>query len=253
MVTIKSPAEIEIMAEGGKILAGVLAKLKEATSVGITTISLDRFAFELIKEAGAEPAFLNYRPGGAQKAYPFTLCASLNDCVVHGQPSDYVIRDGDLVKLDLGVKYKGFYSDSAISIGVGNVARDTRKLISVTEEALYAGIKKAKPGNTLGDVGHTIQKIVEAKGFGVVKSLIGHGIGRNLHEEPEVWNFGDPGTGMALEEGMVIAIEPMVAIGSGETRTLKDDSFVTADGGLAAHFEHTVAITKNGPIVLTKT
>lgn len=251
MVFLKTQNEIAIMSVAGKMLAGVLVKLKAATVVGETTIFLDNLAFRLIKEAGAEPAFLNYRPAGAKKAYPFTLCASLNDCVVHGLPSDYIIRDGDVVKLDLGLKYKEFYVDSAITVGVGNISKDVRKLISVTEESLRAGIKNAKPGKTLGDVGSAIQKIVEDNGFSVVRSLIGHGIGRNLHEDPPVPNFGRPGDGETLEEGMVIAIEPMVAMGSGATRVLKDDSFVTADGSLAAHWEHTVAITSKGQVVLT--
>ncbi len=249
---LKSAEQIEIMAEGGQRLARVLRALRDAVRPGITTKSLDELAYKLIKDSGAEPAFLNYRPTGAARAYPATLCASVNDGVVHGIPSAYVIKDGDVVKLDLGLKHRGFYLDSAITVGAGKITREAKKLIDVTRDALELAIREAQPGKTLGDVGYVVQRFVEKNKFSVVRTLTGHGIGRGLHEEPPVFNFGRRGDGDKLVPGMVLAIEPMVAVGSGATRTLRDDSFVTADGSLAAHFEHTVAITEKGPKILTQ-
>lgn len=252
MITFKNEKEMEIMAEAGRRLASVIEVLKKEARAGVTTFFLDKLARKLIKESGAEPAFLGYRPAGSIRAYQYTICASLNDVVVHGLPSDYALKDSDLLKLDLGLKYKGFYSDSAITVPVGRVGREAEKLIRVTREALAIGIVEAKPGKTVGDIGHAIEKFVVKNGFSVVRSLTGHGIGRELHEEPQVLNFGRKGEGEELAPGMVLAIEPMVAMGSGATKRLADDSFVTADGSLAAHFEHTVAITERGPRVLTK-
>lgn len=252
MIAIKTSEEIAIMSEAGQKLAEVLHELEEAAAVGVRTLDLDKLALKLIRECGAEPAFLNYRPAGAREAYPFTLCASLNDCVVHGRPSNYALKDGDLLKLDLGLKYRGFYVDSAITVGVGDISKEARKLSDVTREALKRGVKACKPGKTLGDIGAAIEKYVVSHKFSVVKSLVGHGIGRELHEYPNVPNFGRPRTGEKLEPGMVLAIEPMVAAGSGETKTLSDDSFVTKDGSLVAHWEHTVAITTSGPRILTR-
>ncbi|MBI4087595.1 MAG: type I methionyl aminopeptidase [Candidatus Liptonbacteria bacterium] len=251
MVEIKTPSEIELMAEGGRMLAEVLKELKRATRAGVSTKFLDEFAHKLIQDRGATPAFLNYLPAWGKKPYLCSLCASLNDTVVHGLPSDYVIKDGDLVKLDLGLKYKGFYTDTATTVAVGNVSKEEKRLIKVTEDALQKGIAEARAGKTLGDIGSAIQKHVEKNGMSVVKSLTGHGIGRALHEEPSVLNVGNPGHGLELEVGMVLAIEPMVALESGEIKQLKDDSFITRDGSLAAHFEHTVAITEKGPRILT--
>lgn len=249
---IKTPEEIEIMAEAGKKLAFVLRALAAEVCAGIPTMRLDEISAALIKERGAAPAFLNYRPAGSATAYPFTLCVSVNDVIVHGQPSGYVIKDGDLVKLDLGLKYKGFYVDSAVTVGVGNVSREAKKLIEVTRDALYRGIREARAGNTTGDVGYAVERFAVKNKFSVIKSLIGHGIGRNLHEEPSVPNFGKKGEGEELVLGMVIAVEPMIAAGSGATLQRKDDSFSTRDGSLSAHFEHTVAITERGPRILTE-
>ena|ERR1700722_1850021 len=251
MLTIKTPAEIETMAEGGKRLAEVLRALEADTHVGVKTIQLDRLAYQLIHKLGAKPAFLHYRPVGARKAYPYTLCASINDVVVHGQPSDYVIQDGDLVKLDLGLIYKGLYLDSAITVAVGEVSREAKKLVAATRDALAAGIEEAYIGKTLGDIGYAIAAVAKKNKVGIAEGLIGHGIGRELHEDPAVFNFGKRGDGEPLEIGMVLAIEPMFTAGAGATATRKDDSYVTADGGVAAHFEHSVAITKDGPRVLT--
>ncbi len=252
MIILKTSEEIEIMAEAGKKLAHVLEALQVLVRVGVTTKYLDDASRALIKEEGAEPAFLNYRPAGSRKAYPFTLCASVNNTVVHGLPSNKSLKGGDLLKRDLGLKHKGFYVDSAITVGVGTISREASKLMAVTEEALAKGIKEARVGKTVGDIGHAIESCVKKNRFSIVQSLTGHGIGRNLHEDPYVLNFGRPGSGEELRLGMVIAIEPMVAAGSGESKQLTDESFVTKDGSLAAHFEHTVAITAEGSRVLTK-
>jgi methionyl aminopeptidase len=249
---IKTPEEIEIMAEGGRWLAEVLEKLREETKIGVQTDSLDELALQLIRERGAKPAFLGYAPHGSKKAYSKTLCVSVNDTVVHGLPSAYIIRDGDVVKLDLGLIHKGLYLDAAITVGVGGISEEAKRLIHATQKALEAGIAEARPGKTLGDIGAAIQKIAERGGFGIVTTLGGHGIGRALHEEPHVANVGRAGHGEECVAGMVLAIEPMITAGSGKVKQLKDDSFVTADGSLAAHFEHTVAITEQGSRVLTK-
>lgn len=252
MVTLKTIEEIEVMATGGAILASVLCRLEEEAKPGVATIELDRLARMLIVGAGAKPAFLHYRPAGATKAYPFTLCASVNDVVVHGQPSVYKIRAGDLIKLDLGLKYQGLYLDAAITVSVGDVGVRAKKLIQTTKDALSAGVKEAKLGNTIGHIGYAIQRLVEKNKFSVVEGLTGHGIGQALHEDPAVFNFGRKGKGEDLEIGMVLAIEPMVSIGAGAIRQLLDESYGTADGSLSAHFEHTIAITAKGPRILTK-
>lgn len=251
---IKTPEQIEIMAEGGRRLAAVLALLRRETKPGVTTLELDRIARMKIEAGGDKPAFLHYRPAGARKAYPFTLCASVNDVVVHGQPSGYVLREGDILKLDLGLRHQGLYLDSAITVpvgGMGKVPKEVQRLILVTEESLALGIKEAKPGKRLGDIGYAIENIVLKNGFSVAEGLTGHGIGENMHEDPSVFNFGDRHTGMLLKEGMVIAIEPMVAIGGGDIVQLKDEGYGTVDRSWAAHFEHTIAITAKGPRILT--
>ncbi len=241
------------MAEGGRRLGAVLQKLKVMVRPGVTTLALDHAARALIEADGDTPAFLRYRPAGARRAYPYTLCSSVNDVVVHGQPSAMcVLKEGDFIKLDLGLKHKGFYLDAAITVGVGRVSAEAKKLMAVTEESLYAGIKEANVGRTLGDIGYAIERVARKNKFYIAEGLTGHGIGRALHEEPTVYNFGDRGTGTKLRAGMVIAIEPMVAVGGGEVVQLRDESYGTADRSLAAHFEHTVAITENGPMILTK-
>lgn len=252
MPTLKNPEQIEVMARGGAILADVLRQLESKTEPGVATIELDTLARKLILAAGATPAFLHYRPAGARKAYPYTLCASVNDVVVHGQPSVYKIREGDLVSLDLGLKYQGLYLDAAITVAVGDVGVRAKKMIDVTREALAAGIKEVKPGKTLGDIGYAIQKVIEKNKFSVVDGLTGHGIGEALHEDPTVFNAGRKGQGEELKAGMVLAIEPMVSMGGPAIRQLLDESYGTADGTLAAHFEHTVAVTARGPKILTK-
>lgn len=251
MIILKTPREVELMRESGKRLARVLETLKNEVKPGIKTKDINRLAEELIRKEGGIPAFLNYRPGGASKPFPASVCVSINETVVHGLPSEYEIREGDLVKVDIGLIYKDFYSDMAITLPVGKVSPEDEKLIVATREALEAAVAAAQAGNTFGDIGAAVEERITEDGFSVVRDLVGHGIGKSLHEDPYVFNFGKPGKGPELKEGMVLAIEPMVAAKSGKVRQLDDDSFVTADGSRAAHFEHTVAITKNGPRILT--
>src|SRR3990167_3019723 len=248
MINLKTQKEIQIMREGGKILAEILKKLEKAVKPGITTNDLEKLADELILSYGVESSFLGF------DGYPNILCTSLNDEVVHGVPSGRVLKEGDLLKIDMGVLQRGFHTDSATTVLVGNKEDSVkRNLIQTTKEALEIGISKAKVGNTLGDIGVAIQKHVEDKGFNVIRDLVGHGIGRELHEPPQVLNYGKAGTGEKLVSGMVIAIEPMVVTGKWGIKNGKDGyAFVTKDGGLAAHFEHTIAITEKGPEILTK-
>lgn len=248
MINLKTQQEIQTMKEGGKILAEILKSLEEAVKPGITTKELEELACELILSYGVKSSFLGY------DGYPATLCTSVNDEVVHALPSDRVLKSGDVLKIDMGVIRGGFHTDSAITVIVGNVNDSAkRKLIQVTKESLEIGISKAKVGNTLGDVGSAIQKHVEDAGFNVIRDLVGHGIGKTLHEEPQVLNYGKAGTGEKLVAGIVIAIEPMVVTGKWTIKNGKDGyAFVTKDGGLAAHFEHTIAITEKGPLILTE-
>jgi len=256
MAILKTAAEIKIMAEAGHRLAKILATLKSETKAGIATKYLEKRTRVLIKESGAEPAFLNYRPTASSKPYPAALCVSVNDTVVHGLPSNYVLKEGDLVKLDLGLKYRGFYVDAALTVGLEKISEKARRLLQVTERALELAVAHCYLGKRLGDIGQVIQNFVERNKFSIIKTLTGHGIGRSLHEEPTVLNFGSRGSGAKLEVGMVLAIEPMVSSSpppKGEKVIQKeDDSFITTDGSLAAHFEHTVAITEAGPRILTK-
>ncbi|PIR41924.1 MAG: type I methionyl aminopeptidase [Candidatus Yanofskybacteria bacterium CG10_big_fil_rev_8_21_14_0_10_37_15] len=244
---IKTEEEIKMMKEGGRILAKILQKLSQEVKPGITTNYLEELAKKLIFSFDAESSFLGF------EGFPAVLCVSINEEIVHGIPSERILQEGDVLKLDMGVFYKGFHTDSALTVIVGE-SRDfpKKELLRVTREALEIGITQAKIGNTTGDIGSTIQKFVRKNGFEVVQDLVGHGIGKELHEPPQVPNFGKPKTGAELFEGMVIAIEPMVVVGKKETKKGKDGfSFVTKDGSLSAHFEHTVAVTKNGPLVLT--
>ncbi len=252
MITIKTPQEIEIMREGGRRLAHVLKALRKEVRPGIATKELDKKARMLVEEWGDRAAFLNYKPHGALKAFPAALCASVNEVVVHGLPSSHTLKEGDIVKLDMGLIHDGFYVDSAITVAVGKVSKEAEGLLGATRESLRDGVKMAKPGNAIGDIGWAVSRRIEREGFGIVKALTGHGIGRELHEDPHVYNLGRRGEGDKLRVGMVLAIEPMVALGDGRVRQLKDDSFVTMDGSIAAHFEHTVAITEKGPLILTE-
>ena len=245
MINIKTKQEIEIMREGGKILAEILRTLVATVQPDMTTMDLENFAQKLISEAGAEPSFLGYND------FPCALCTSINEEIVHGVPSDRKIKSGDVLKIDVGVFYKGFHTDTATTVIVGDVDdKEKKKLLHVARECLDIGISKAVTGNTMGDIGHAIQKHAESNGYNVTRDLIGHGIGRNLHESPEVPNYGEPGHGPKLTEGVVIAIEPMLVTGSWKTNE-KGHVFVTKDKGLAAHFEHTIAIVDGKPQTLT--
>jgi methionyl aminopeptidase len=252
VITRKTPSQIQTLRAGGRILASVLFELKKHAKPGVTPRELDRLAAKLLRQKGAEPAFKGYSPQPGLKPFPGTVCVSVNWTVVHGIPNDQPFKEGDIISFDLGVIYKGLFTDAAITIGIGKLSMVPKKLIRITEEALYRAILQARPGNTTGDIGYAIQQWVERAGFSVIKELVGHGVGYAVHEPPYVPNFGSPHTGIKLFEGMVIAIEPMVTSGSGEIEMLKDGSFVTKDRQPAAHFEHTVAITKRGPLILTK-
>ena len=247
MIVLKTDEEIKRMTEACRIVAEVLEGIKKLVSPVVTTKELDKFAESYIISKGARPAFKGYR------GYPSTVCASLNEQVVHGIPSADKLKNGDIISIDVGVYYNGFYGDAAVTLPVGSISRQAQKLLSVTENALEAGIKKAVTGNRLSDISSTIQAHVESEGFTVVRTFVGHGIGRELHEDPQIPNYGRPGEGPKLLEGMTLAIEPMVNAGGWEVNILKDGwTAVTKDGSLSAHFEHTVAIAKNGQNILTK-
>ncbi|MEE8131693.1 MAG: type I methionyl aminopeptidase [Candidatus Paceibacterota bacterium] len=252
MIKLKSPQEIEMIADSGRILAKVFDKVLKEVKVGVSLENLDKLARRLIEEYGGQPAFLGYQPEGASHPYPASICASINDTVVHGLPLNYQLKSGDVLKFDFGVIYKNFYSDAAKTVAVGKVSKTAKLLIKATKKALEQAIKQAKPDNHLGDIGWAINQCVEKAGFKIIQGLTGHGIGFKLHEEPTVYNFGKKGEGIKLKPGMVLAIEPMTAVGSGRIIKRKDNSYVTADSSLSAHFEHTVAITKKGPRILTK-
>jgi methionyl aminopeptidase len=246
VIVCKSASEIEQMRVANALVADVLAELGSMVAPGVTTGELDAAAERLVRERGAEPAFKGYR------GYPATLCASINEQVVHGIPSARKLVDGDIVSLDMGVKLNGFFGDSAITVPVGQVSDDVLELLRVTQEALDKGIDRVRLGGRISDIGHAIQQHVEGFGFSVVREFVGHGIGASLHEEPQIANYGEPGRGPRLIEGMVLAIEPMVNMGRPAVKVLSDGwTAVTRDGSLSAHFEHTVAVTKSGPLVLT--
>ena len=251
MIALKSAREIEILSRANVIVAEILQELKSRVAPGVTTLELDELAEELTYKKKAQPAFKGYTMAG--RVYPRTLCVSINDEIVHGIPSDRVLREGDIVGLDFGVIYEGYYGDSAVTVGVGKVSEEALRLTRVTEEALCKGIEQLHEGKRLGDLAWAIQSRVEGAGFSVVRAFVGHGIGRKLHEEPPVPNYGEPDRGLRLREGMVLAIEPMVNAGGYEV-AIKEDGWtaVTRDGSLSAHFEHSVAITKNGPDILSR-
>ncbi|OFW03975.1 MAG: type I methionyl aminopeptidase [Acidobacteria bacterium RIFCSPLOWO2_02_FULL_67_36] len=247
MIVCKSPAELARMRAANVLVADVLAALAALVAPGVTTGDLDAEAERLVREAGAVPAFKGYRD------YPATLCASVNEQVVHGIPSPRALAAGDIVSLDMGVKLNGFYGDAAVTVPVGRVSDGAATLLRVTREALEKGIEQARIGGRISDIGHAIQRHVEAHGFSVVREFVGHGIGAALHEEPQIANYGEPGRGPRLAEGMTLAIEPMVNVGRPGVKVLADGwTAVTRDGSLSAHFEHTVAVTKDGPLVLTR-
>ncbi len=248
MIILKTPEEIQTMERSSRLVAETLQALLCEVRPGVTTEDLDRLAEEFISSRGGVPAFKGYR------SYPKTLCASVNEQVVHGIPSKRVLKDGDILGMDLGAIVDGFYGDSAVTVAVGTIPPAVAELVRVTEEALYKGIEQAVVGNRLSDISHAIQRHAEAAGFSVVTDFVGHGIGRQLHEEPQVPNYGKPGQGPRLQVGLVLAIEPMVNMGSREVRVLADQwTAVTKDGSLSAHFEHTIVIENGGPArILTK-
>jgi methionyl aminopeptidase len=252
MIFLKSREEIEIIRAANVIVAEVHELLKEALKPGVTTAELDAIAEEEARKRGAKPAFKGYAVG--RNVFPASLCSSINDQVVHGIPSPAcILREGDIIGLDFGVLYKGYYGDAAVTLPVGAVPEEARRLMRVTEEALYAGIAAARVGNRMGDVSSSVQTTAEGAGYSVVRDFVGHGVGRQLHEEPQVPNFGSPNRGIPLQEGMVLAIEPMVNQGGPGVRIIDDGwTAVTVDGSLSAHFEHSIAITGNGPYILSK-
>jgi len=246
MVLFKSEAEIEKIRKASRIVASTLEILVQAVKPGVTTLELDAIAESEIRKAGAIPAFKGY------KGFPATLCISVNEEIVHGIPSNKKLKPGDIVGLDLGAIWEGFYGDAARTVAVGQIREEAQKLVEVTEKSLLLGIEQAKPGNRIGDIGYAVQSFVEQHGFSVVRDFVGHGIGRNLHEDPQIPNYGKPGHGPRIKAGMVLAIEPMVCLGRPDVEIMDDNwTAVTRDRSLSAHFEHSVAITANGPVILS--
>jgi len=246
MIICKSPAEIERLRRSGRMVRGLLEELRERVQPGVCTLDLEKYVEKRIAQLGARPAFKGYR------GYPCCLCASVNSEVIHGIPSERCLKPGDILSLDMGVVVDGYYGDSAITVPVGEISESTQRLLRVTQEALQLAIGQARLGNRLGDVCATVQQHVEKNGYSVVREFVGHGIGRELHEEPQIPNFGQSGHGPVLKPGMVLAIEPMVNAGGPGVRVLADNwTAVTEDGTLSAHFEHMVAVTRNGPDILT--
>ncbi len=254
MITYKTKEEIEILREGGRRLAAILRELSGKVVPGVSSMEIDSMAKVLAESTGDTPAFLGYRPEGVKKAYPASICISINEEVVHGMPSEKkIFKDGDIVTLDMGLKHKGLITDSAITVIVGEGDKEAKQLVAATKAALRKGISAAKPGNTIGDIGFAIESFVSPLGYGQAEGLAGHGVGYHLHEDPYVPNTGKQGTGAKLKVGMVIAIEPMLTEGTDEVVFDRDGYTVrTKDGSRSAQFEHTVAITENGPLILTE-
>lgn len=254
MAKIKTDQEIALLRESGKRLARILLAVKSEIKPGVSTKYLDEVAERLIREGGDLPPFKDYTPYGAHAPFPAALCVSINDEVVHGIPGkDRIIKEGDIVSIDLGLAHKGMITDAALTVAVGNVSGDVRTLIAETERSLYKGIAAARPGGRIGDIGAAIEAVARGHGWGIVRELGGHGVGHAVHEEPYVPNYGKKGTGPILKPGMVLAIEPMFMLGDEAIRVMPDGyTVVTRDGSLSAHFEHTIAITKNGVEILTQ-
>jgi methionyl aminopeptidase len=247
MIKLKSPLEIDKMAIANQIVAEALMEIKDYIQPGVETLELNARAEKICRRRKVKPAFKGYR------GYPKSLCVSVNEEIVHGIPSTRKLREGDMVSIDFGIKYDGYYGDAAITVPVGKIFPEALRLMQTTEEALMAGIAQVRVGNRLSDVSHAIQAVVEGQGFSVIRDFVGHGIGRSLHEDPQIPNYGPPGHGPFLQEGMTLAIEPMVSAGGWEIRVLEDGwTAVTKDGSLAAHFEHTVALTNDGVLILSK-
>ncbi len=253
-IIIKTKEEIDIIREGGKHLATVLYKVKDMVAPGVSTYELDKYAEKLIREYGDEPAFLNYKPEGAAFPFPASLCVSVNEEVVHGIPKkDKILKEGDIVSIDLGVKHKGLFTDMALTVEVGEVSEELKKLLEITEKSLHVGISNAVAGNRTGDIGHAIESFVKPHKYGIVDVLSGHGVGKYIHEDPYIPNFGKSGTGAKLVPGMIVALEPMLNLGTKNVILEKDGyTFRTADSKKSAHFELTILITEGEPEILTK-
>lgn len=253
MIVLKSAREIALMRRAGRIVATVLAELSQQAKPGVTTQALDQLAESIILKHGGRPSFKNYKPAGAPYPFPASICASINDEVVHGIPSSRTLREGDVLKIDVGVVVDGYHADSAVTVGVGEISLQARRLIEVTKQCLDAAIDAARAGNRAGDIGAAIQRVAESQGFSVVREYTSHGVGRALHEGFGLPNYGTPGTGMLLRPGLTLALEPMINEGRHQTRLKKDGwTVATIDGKLSAQFEHTVAITEGAAEVLTR-
>jgi len=247
MIYIKSEQEIERMKTANRLVMATLIKLKEMVKPGLNIMRLEEKAEEMARKSGGIPAFKGYN------GYPASLCLSINEVVVHGIPHNRILKNGDIIGIDYGILLDGFYGDAAITVPVGEISKEALKLINTTREALYEGMKNARPGKKLGDISFAVQSYVEKNGFSVIREFTGHGIGKNLHEDPPIPNFGRSGTGIPIEKGMTFAIEPMVSMGSYEVEVLSDGwTTITKDKTLSAHFEHTIAVTENGPEILSK-
>ncbi len=254
MISIKTEKEIEILEQGGRILADVLQEVSELAKAGVATGFLNDKARAMILARGAEPSFEGYKPSFAGRPYPAAICTSLNEIVVHGLPGDEIIlKDGDILKLDIGVKYKNLFTDAALTVAIGTMTYEKIKLINATKRALEVAIEEVKPGNHIGDIGYIIENCAKKEGLSVVKALVGHGVGYAVHEEPNIPNYGKRGEGPILKPGIILAIEPMLTLGSDQVKESKNGlGYETIDGSLSAHFEHTVAVTPDGCLVLTQ-
>ena len=247
MIPIKTKEEIKVMAEGGRILAKIMRELEKKVRPGITTKELDELSEELILKSVGKCSFKGH------EGYPNCLCTSINEQIVHGIPSNKVLKEGEIISLDLGIFYKGFHTDMAVTLAVGKVSPEVSRLIRITRKAFKRGLKKIRPGNTFGDIGNTIQRFSESQGYNVIRDLCGHGIGRELHEEPQILNYGKRRSGPEIKEGMVFCIEPMLSMGDWEIKQASDGyAYRTADNSLSCHFEHTIAVTENGYKILTE-
>lgn len=247
MIKVKTSEEIKIMEDGGKILTKIMSRLKKMVRPGIATKDLDKVAYDLVLKYGAKPSFLGH------EGFPATLCTSINEQIVHGVPGPKRLQEGDIISLDLGIYYKGFHTDAAITLPVGKINKENKKLLKVAKRALIIGMKEIRPGNHFGDISFVIQKYVESQGFNVIRDLCGHGIGRELHEDPQILNFGKRGTGLEIREGMALCPEPMITVGDWRIKQGKNGQcFETRDGSLSAHFEYTVAVQKRACKILTK-
>jgi methionyl aminopeptidase len=254
LIVRKSKSELEAMREGGRITAGCLQLLSDNVWAGVTTRELDRMAEDFIRSSGGKPEFKGYPGAPGAPDFPGSICASPNAMIVHGIPGSYRLKDGDVISLDVGVRYEGFVTDSATTVAVGEIPPDAKGLLETTQQCLAVAAEQVRVGKRLGDIGHAIQALAESRGYGVVRDLVSHGVGRKMHEDPQIPNYGRPGTGPRLQPGMTFAIEPMITLGDYDIRISEWDgwSIYTADNSLSAHYEHTVAVTENGPWILTE-